>query len=285
MDGKKCFIMGLPEAGKTTYLAALWHCLNNKENLSLRIKTYTEDHSYLSGISAKWADAEEVSRTKPEFEKKAITLSLENNKEDEITLAFTDLSGESFQHQYENREAKKEHVEFVQDCLGICLFVHPEKIKEPYFISEVPASVREENIEGAIEHEPRNPRENDPTQVQLVDLLQFITHMRGNKSVNLCIMISAWDLLKETCQKEMGPENYIKTRMPLLWQYLKSNSNVFLLEYYGVSAQGGQLEDQEKLLEINDPCDRIMVVDNDGNLLNDITLPLNRIVSKSNEKK
>ena len=26
---KRCFIMGLPGAGKTTFLAALWHSINN----------------------------------------------------------------------------------------------------------------------------------------------------------------------------------------------------------------------------------------------------------------
>ena len=57
--GKSIFIMGLPAAGKTTYLAALWHCLTNKQKTKLKIVKYNNDQTYLSSISQLWADANE----------------------------------------------------------------------------------------------------------------------------------------------------------------------------------------------------------------------------------
>jgi len=282
MNDKKCFIIGLPEAGKTTFLAALWYGLNNKIDSKLQIKKYTGDLSYLSDISNRWANIEKISRTKPEFEKQAISLTLEDSLNNNMVFSFPDLSGESFQNQYEKREAKKEHVEFVKECSGIFLFIHPDKIKEPCLISDVSASLREKSSdEGNVEYDPRNPKEDDPTQVQLVELLQFVTYMRSDEKVNLCIIISAWDLIEEIHAKNK-PEIFIKNKMPLLWQFITSNVELFRVEYYGVSAQGGKLEEYDLLLEKNDPCDRILVVDNGGNRYNDITLPLSMMVSDTN---
>lgn len=283
MNVKKCFIMGLPEAGKTTYLAALWYVLNNISDSRFKIKNYIEDHSYLVNISQDWADSKEIPRTKPEFEKQSMVLSLESNQNENITLAFPDLSGESFQHQYEKREAKIKHVELIRNCSGVLLFIHPDKIREPWLISEVPERVRgEESEEVEKGNKPRNPKEDDPTQVQLVELLQFLTYIRNDQRVRLCIIISAWDLV-EVAGQYSKPGILIKEKMPLLWQYVISNSEIFKVKYYGISAQGGKLDESEKLQEIDNPIDRIKIVDDEDNQSKDITLPISWIMSNNNE--
>jgi stage III sporulation protein SpoIIIAA len=49
-------IIGLPETGKTTFLAALWHVVTSEEvNESLRLERLHGDSKYLNEISAKWA--------------------------------------------------------------------------------------------------------------------------------------------------------------------------------------------------------------------------------------
>lgn len=280
---KKCFIMGLPDAGKTTFIAALWYVLNNMSDSSLKIQDYTGDHSYLVKISKKWADMEEIHRTKPEFEKQAIALSLLNRQSENITLEFPDLSGETFQYQYEKREAKKEHFNLVKNCSSVILFIHPDMIKQPCLISEVPARVRKDkDVKVNTDIKPRNPKEDDPTQVQLVELLQFITYIRSDQEVRLCIIISAWDLI-ESVKLGSKPEIVVKEKMPLLWQYVKSNLEPFNITYYGMSAQGGKLEERDKLLKATNPCDRINIIDNDGNKSHDITLPISWVMSNTNE--
>ena len=283
MNVKKCFIMGLPEAGKTTYLAALWYVLNDTKDSSLKIKQYTGDHSYLVDISKKWANIEEIPRTKPEFEKQSIELLLVNNQNENVALAFPDLSGESFQHQYEKREVKIEHAEFIKDSSGVLLFIHPDKIKEPWLISEVPARLREgKPEEDKRESKPRNPIEDDPTQVQLVELLQFLTYIRTNQTIQMCIIISAWDKV-EAISPDIKPGILIKEKMPLLCQYVKSNPEIFNMTYFGISAQGDELKECEKLLEYTNPSDRIKVIDKDGNKSKDIALPISWIMSNINE--
>lgn len=281
----KCFIMGMPDTGKTTYLAALWYSLNNNKNCSLVMQKYCGDVSYLYDISIKWAKMEKISRTTPEFEKQAITLNLENKQKENIVLVLPDLSGETFQFQYINREVKKEHYEFVKDCTGTLLFIHPHKITNSILISDLSKDIRNiDNAPNTVEYSTRNPIGNDSTQVQLVELLQFTSQMRSNKPLNLCIIISAWDLIKEALpNKNTKPENFISDNMPLLWQYLVSNSQQLSVKYFGISALGGKLEDSDKLSEFNNPCDRIIIVDNDGNESSDITIPLNMIVSSDYE--
>jgi hypothetical protein len=286
MNKNKCFIMGLPGAGKTTYLAALWYCLDYQSNNKLVIEKYTGDHSYLSSISKKWANVEEISRTTPEFEKQSIVLTLKDKKNNNIEISFPDLSGESFQSQYENREAKKEHAGFIKNSSGILLFINSGEITEPFFISEVAPELREkEKNQGQNEFKTRNPRKDDPTQVQIVELLQLITFIRNSDKVDLCLIISAWDLVDKVIPiDKYTPENFVKDKMPLLWQYLITNNEYFRVTYYGISAQGGKLEDSERLQEINNPYERIIIVDNEGNRYNDITMPLYTIVSSENGK-
>lgn len=276
--------MGLPAAGKTTYIGALWYILNNSSTCSLKIGNFTGDLTYFIDISGKWSNCQEIDRTLPASEKLVNEVPLDNGQGNSVTLILPDLSGESFQGQYTQRMIKSKHAEFIKDCTGVLLFLNPDKIKQSVLISEVPKHLREIGTgEGkSIENKARNPKD-DSTQVQLVELLQFIAYIRNDRPVHLCIVISAWDLINTT-KGNIKPGDYILKDLPLLWQYVKSNSHIFNIDsYFGISAQGGRLEESEKLLNIIDPCDRVKVVDGEGNSSKDITLPISWIMSKANE--
>ncbi len=279
MNTEKYFIMGLPEAGKTTYIAALWYVLDNSTDSSLKINKYSGDLTYITNLANKWAGAEELSRTHKSTEILKIELSLKSSHDEDIKLAIPDLSGESFQDQYEYREVKVKHAKLINDCSGVFLFIHPDKIKEPFLISEVPAPIRNCGTEVASTEKKTWNIKEVPTQVQLVELLQFLTFLRNNQPVRLAIVVSAWDRI----DRAQTPEQFIKKRLPLLWQYLMSNLKFLSTTYYGVSAQGGDLSESEKLLEITNPCDRITVIDNEGNRFKDITLLISWILNNKNE--
>ena len=62
--------------------------------------------------------------------------------------------------------------------------------------------------------------------------------------------------------------------MPLVWQYLHTNEEQFYCEYWGISAQGGNLDiekEKQKLLEYENNIERIIVVNHRGEKSNDIT--------------
>ena len=125
----------------------------------------------------------------------------------------------------------------------------------------------------------REAGKTDPTEVQLVELLQDIDYLTNNErcaTIPLVIVVSAWDVAEK---KYSTPEDCLVARTPLLWQYLKANNDVFAVSYFGVSAQGGAFESEGAINELYNqfedcPAERIIVVDNTGKRSHDITLPL-----------
>ena len=98
--------------------------------------------------------------------------------------------------------------------------------------------------------------------------------------------VSAWDIVKDDYK---FPQDFVKERLPLLWQYLVSNNNVLFTRYYGVSAQGGSLQSPEEaeclVEEFEDqPLDRILVINESGVVSHDITMPLWEIMNAQTEE-
>ncbi len=283
MDNSTLFIMGLPGAGKTTFLAALWHVLNNSQNVSIKSNKLIGDQSYLADISKKWVDANALDRTKRSAEQRNLELLLSDSKGRQITLNFPDLSGESFQNQWESREIYTEHADIAKKAMGAFLFIHPEKIVEEHLISSLPPSIMAgESANSGTDNGTSSWTHKDaPLQVQIVELLQFLAHIRNEVPLNLGIIISAWDLVVKNKGTKKNPEKWLCNRSPLLWQFLKANHEIFNVVYYGISAQGGGLSDADKLRRIADPCKKILVVDQLGTESNDITLPISWILDNN----
>lgn len=283
---KKCFIMGLPNTGKTTYLAALWYSLNSASAKNkIKLKTMGDDN-YLANLSKKWLNVEQLDRTKLGYEKTDLLIEIIDENNNIFNLRFPDLSGETFQNLYEKREINNELVEYIISADGILMFINIADINEATFIAEVsnvlPSS---QDINGARKenYSIRDPKQDDPTQVQVIELLQFVEMVRKNQSTNLDIVLSAWDLAINL-KTDLTPEGYIKKYMNMLWQFIQSNSNVLKIGFWGVSAQGGKLTDEDKLLNIEEPMDRILVVNNNGETYHDITLPIYKIVGGLNNE-
>ena len=56
---RKIFIMGAPNAGKSTYLAALWHSVIQTEMpIKFKLKRMEKDTQYLYSLEKKWFGVE-----------------------------------------------------------------------------------------------------------------------------------------------------------------------------------------------------------------------------------
>lgn len=119
----------------------------------------------------------------------------------------------------------------------------------------------------------REPQKHDPLQVQVIELLQFILDLRGYEKTNVGFVFSAWNLVKQG-NNEMKPEQFLFDHMNMLWQFCNSNTDILQYGLWGISAQGGKLEEREILLVKDFPIERIIVEDTIGNKGWDITLPL-----------
>jgi hypothetical protein len=113
-----------------------------------------------------------------------------------------------------------------------------------------------------------------PTQVQMVELLQFLAELSESR-LRLAVIVSAWDLVKE----QITPAEWVEKRMPLLWQYIAANPDSFTVSYMGVSAQGGERSDVS-LLEHEIASQRIKIRA-PGGKEHDITQPVRWLMSSA----
>lgn len=273
MENKKCFILGLPAAGKTTYLAALAYSLQQTDiQTKLHWCNFTANHQYLTQMAEKWLEARIFPRTSEASQVDKLTLELQDDLENKYSVTFPDLSGEIFQRQYTDREMDNDIVELIKESDGIMLFINPADILEPEWIPNIPAQIRSNQSE---EYDDETYEGNDLTEVQLVELVQFINYIMDRNKINLTVIISAWDLVEP---RYSNPEKFIKERIPLLWQYLFANPDYFNTKYFAVSAQGGKIETDQDAIELiekfENPVERIMVVNNNGEKNHDLSLLL-----------
>lgn len=277
--------MGLPGSGKTTFLAALWHVLDERSSETrLKLKGLSVDRTYLHQITADWQKCSQVQRTKLEHEQE-VNLSLASGTT-EFELAVPDLSGEGFELQLRDRKISVEHHGNIQRATGLVLFVHARtkegtRLSYSRQLSAVldsasPQHAGTDAAGGNTQKPVIKPWsiENLPTQVALVELLQFALESVVRK-VRVAVVISAWDLV-EKASFTGTPHEYLSREMPLLRQFLDSNDDRLEHTVFGVSAQGGDItvdEQKKALLGLDDALKRIKVL-HGKETSQDITRPI-----------
>lgn len=278
---KNCFIMGFPSAGKTTYLAALWHLLFNGDITQAspyKISSMGDVH-YLTQISTTWVNVQPINRTLLEDQKESLGINVERKEDGQkLKLILPDLSGETFSNIYEKKKISNSLYSAIQTADTVLLFVNVETINKISLISKLNPSIAGSVDTKSIERD----KKLDPIAIKLIELLQIVNKIKQGNRVRLALMLSAWDMIDE----DVLPEDYVKEHMKILWQFLKANKEYFDVRYWGVSAQGGSIEnesDQEKLRDISDPIDRIQIVNQNGNKSNDITLPIFETLDSEDE--
>lgn len=273
--------MGLPGSGKTTFLAALWHLVSEKE-LPCKL-TYvslqTDNIEHLHEIASQWRAAKKQERTAQGGDK-LVSMILKAEGGDPQTVTFPDVAGEAFLQMWGLRECDETVAGWLKEP-GVLLFIHADKVTVPKWVIDEKLLLEEMGIPPEDEAEDVVDWSPDvaPTQVQLVDLLQSMqSEPLDIGPRRLAIILSAWD---KAAGRGFSPEEYLARRMPLLDQFLKHGLNpVWETRIYGVSAQGGDydddkttLADAERLRDIDVPSERISVV-YAGDKSSDLTDPL-----------
>jgi hypothetical protein len=270
--------VGLPQSGKTTYLAALWHVLEDQTSATkLKLKQLSGDRTYLNSIVEAWRACTPVPRTTLQTDDTTVALHLEGDGLGEFTLSVPDLSGEAFEQQIEHRKMSAARVALFHEANGVVLFVHPDVRKGTQISDQDQITA---SIGGAIAAESGASghtavpvpwkAEMLPTQAKLVELLQFLLDLVDQR-LRVAVVVSAWDLVADVGQT---PLEYVSGRMPLLRQFLHANDDIVDHTVFGVSAQGGAIPDDKfKLLEL-DSLKRIRVCHGSEYDQEDITKPL-----------
>jgi Double-GTPase 1 len=281
-NNNRILLMGLPESGKTTFLAGL-SAFTESSSPEKKMEQYhlSSNSSYLTSIVNRWLDADEQERTKISATKNDKTdaeLYLRFISSDEkFTLYIPDFHGEAFENQFLDRQMDEELSNQVKNCQGMLLFIQPEKIKNALLIEDIHAAKAIEKKINQLASGPGNgidvvisqekpvadpfDKEHIPTQLVLSDLIEIQLSQIPSGKLHLALVISAWDSVIKL-DNTISPFKWLEKNMPLLYQYLICNNEKLNFRVFGVSANGGDvknLEDKKRLQNFPEPTDRIFV--------------------------
>jgi hypothetical protein len=186
-------------------------------------------------------------------------------------ITFPDMSGEAFRHLWEERSWEKRYDDIARAATGALLFIHPNTVTSPGRIAEivVPDDLVDSEETHAADEEPVTEEgditalhpwhpKDSPTQVKIVELIQFFTYEELAYDLKrLAVIISAWDLTSEG----NSPPKWLAERLPLLHQFLESNKEQLEYRVYGLSAQGGDIDtDADRLRRPIRQSERINII-------------------------
>jgi hypothetical protein len=283
MNPHNFLLIGLPATGKTSFLAALWNSIQqDRVKTALELKKLDGDSAYLNKISDAWLGYEPVGRNQTDIETYVSMWLKERHGDQEVHLTFPDISGETFKQQWASRHLTASYQNCIKTADGGILFIHPKSLAQPLRISQIAnlADLAEQD-EDQFSAEVKTPNppttpwdiEKAPSQVQIVELLQFLTVNQYFKGpFKLAIVVSAWD---EVAPSKLTPSVWVQQQLPLLAQYLSSHTDKFNVSFFGVSAQGGKYDGKDLgALQAKHPAERVQVVGDGIENPHDITEPL-----------
>jgi len=270
-------IIGLSGSGKTTYLAAFWHLICSGEISTKLVLDRLVGH--LNKIVEAWRRCERVPHTPIAAEANVSIHVHEPQTERKAVLAFPDLSGESFELQFANRTCTRSYLRGFESDGGILLFVTADRAVEGLTIIELDSTLHEADTDSADTQVIDWRSDFVPEQVRLVDLLQFLQRepFRVAKR-RISVIVSAWDVLPRPTP---SPQDWLSRELPLLHQFLLSNRSAFEFRVYGVSAQGGNVDGDERIkLLTHTPSERIQCVGPECDA-HDLTTPVVWLMSEA----
>ena len=269
MPDGSIIVCGLPEAGKTTYLAALWNVLQDggpQTALSLVSRDY-DNYEHVRAIHRKWINGRRQVRTEQD-EPKPVGIDLVDTEGHRFSVEFPDLGGEIFSTLWEERYCDEDIADLLSNRSGVILFVHADKIVKPRHLINELTDNELMGEQGANEESVPYTPVLSPCQVKIVDLLQSL--QRGaiaGRVGRLSVVISAWD---RVAVGDLTPERHMATHLPLLDQYLKYGAHQWEPAIFGISAQGADYVSSNhegalpqplaEICQLDHPYERIRVI-------------------------
>jgi hypothetical protein len=272
MTELRVLMAGLPDSGKTTYLAALYHLLRTHGDvpLALSLREEPSAYDYFREIERTWLDLERMERSR-HSEPRDAQLQLRDGDVD-VDVRIPDVSGESFNEMWEQGQWADSVQALTHEATGLLLFVRCDAVVSPDLIEVLD----QEEEDHAVADTPPTLADQEwrieeaPTQTKLADLVETV---RGvNSTAPVAVAVAAWDVLSGTT---MTPMQWFKNTLPLLWQTLESSADTSAFEVFGVSAQGGDVTDpasRDSLAAMVPPFRRILVAGQAQP--HDLTVPL-----------
>lgn len=260
-------LLGGQESGKSTYLGALIEALERNECPGLRPGRLGANIRDLQRLSDPLLDGDYPQRTKED--RLHLRLSLETAQDGlrggAFHLDIGDYDGEEVERLFTHRtQGWSPDWEARASSDGVLLFLRPDavaplpQLTPPQSGQNTSLLLRsptpdEEFGPQSIAPEAGRPRRRAstepvrvPTALAIIELLQFIRHVRGwspgerPRNFRVGILVTAWDAVSTPT-----PREYLAEHLHLLEDYLWSNFEAESIHRFGLSSTGGDLKDAE----------------------------------------
>lgn len=230
MDGINILIAGLPNAGKTTYIAALNGAIQTGGDFSLSYAGKTSELQYVNKVTRQWLEGKVVDHSTDD-EPKYINWPLKNRNEDVINITIPDMKGEMYQDII-NNDFNEGLAEFCKGASGIFFFIND--IVKPVLKDHVRNIVSTDDDANVNQQEGgvislSIEKVNDVVKAILV--LKYLRNLIGD--VRIAVAVSSWDMIESTYP---SIEEYMKSECSALYNYVRYHFKDY--KFYGVSAQG-----------------------------------------------
>jgi hypothetical protein len=245
---RSVLLIGVQDAGKTNFLSRLWLTLDAGDGI-LAKAGLPSDLDYLKAGADHLLKGEFAPHTPHDVHDRTEipVKSASAGREFRGTLVVPDLPGEQVLSVFRTRQWSKDWEDKIGPGCGCLLFVRidSKELIAPLDWLNCPSHFGSPPSTASLELDHRDEAK-PPTQVVLVDWLQFLrkaftAKVNGSYRPRVGIVVAAWDRAPED-QKQAGPQAWIKSNLPLLFQFVQTNEDDFEFAYFGVSVTSGDFE-------------------------------------------
>lgn len=249
-------LVGLPGAGKTTFLAAFWAATRDVPRPgAYSIVGFPADPTYLQKIADSWFDAKPVERnTTASVE--PIELDLRAEGRMNLQLRVPDLNGESFRDAAAHRQIDKHVAELVGGSELILFFVNAATARTHVSLADMPPDPPSEKPPPPYEEFDPKKLESDILNAELLHLLPQLVPT-PERPPPIVVVVSAWDTVDALQQP---PRTWLSRQQPMFAQTLDEYARRAQVQVIGVSAQGADYESTPGVAQ-KPPDERPLVVD------------------------
>lgn len=259
-------LVGLPAAGKTSYLAALWAYVSaGPGDDTYQISGFPAQVAYLKQLGDQWFAGQRVDRNTIGTIHH-VEFALHARDRQDLAVNVPDLPGEAFKQAVTARRIDRDIVSFVLRCDLLLFFINAGDARTFNALADFPLG-DESHLDEVVAFDPEH-LDSDLLNAELLQQLQFL--MQDTPAAPaIAVVVSAWDLCT---QSRMTPRQWLDDAQPMFSQLFDEASRLTGTAIFGVSAQG---DDYSKNPTINQipPLERPLVVTEDGSRSSNITLP------------